>query len=133
MTIRNLRPACISLSGHANTSGLGSLAWLLLTCLFAAHQAVPQTGNSPVTSLGDPQDGASLQLAMKSATASDVVHITVGRSVVLTSTTPLRRVYVGNPAVLQTYTSGSTEIVLTAKAAGGRSRRSSPLRDLRRP
>ena len=36
----------------------------------------------------------------------------------LTSATPLRRIYVGNPAVLQTYTSGSSEIVLTAKTAG---------------
>jgi pilus assembly protein CpaC len=31
---------------------------------------------------------------------------------------PLRRVYVGNPAVLQTYTSGADEIVLTCKTAG---------------
>ena len=36
----------------------------------------------------------------------------------LTSAAPLRRIYVGNPAVLQTYTSGSSEIVLTAKTAG---------------
>ncbi len=36
----------------------------------------------------------------------------------LTSTRPLRRIYVGNPAVLQTYTSGLTEIVLTPKTAG---------------
>jgi pilus assembly protein CpaC len=38
--------------------------------------------------------------------------------VLLTSAAPLRRVYVGNPAVLQTYTSGSSEVVLTAKTAG---------------
>ncbi len=47
-----------------------------------------------------------------------MLHMTVGRSVVLTSASPLRRVYVGNPAVLQTFTSGSEEIVLTAKTAG---------------
>ncbi|HEV2644729.1 MAG TPA: pilus assembly protein N-terminal domain-containing protein [Acidobacteriaceae bacterium] len=52
------------------------------------------------------------------ATATDVLHITVGRSVILSAAAPLRRVYVGNPAVLQTYTSGLTQIVLTAKAAG---------------
>ena len=66
------------------------------------------------------QGGASSKppLAVNSATANDVVHITVGHSVVLTSASPLRRVYVGNPAVLQTFTSGSNEVVLTAKAAG---------------
>jgi pilus assembly protein CpaC len=56
--------------------------------------------------------------AIESASSSDAVHITVGHSVVLTSVTALRRVYVGNPAVLQTFTSGSYEVVLTAKAAG---------------
>jgi len=40
---------------------------------------------------------------------------------VLTSTQPLRRIYIGNPAVLQTYTSGLTEIVLTPKTAGASS------------
>jgi pilus assembly protein CpaC len=56
--------------------------------------------------------------AIHSATTSDVVHITVGRSVVLTSAATLRRVYVGNPTVLQTFTSGTNEVVLTAKTAG---------------
>jgi pilus assembly protein CpaC len=62
------------------------------------------------------QNAASPQLIP--VTAADGMHITVGRSVILTSVTPLRRVYVGNPAVLQTFTSGLTQIVLTAKKAG---------------
>jgi pilus assembly protein CpaC len=64
------------------------------------------------------QAAAAVAPAIKSASASDTLHITVGGSVVLTSAAPLRRVYVGNPAVLQTYTSGSNEVVLTAKTAG---------------
>jgi pilus assembly protein CpaC len=56
--------------------------------------------------------------AIKSASDADTLHLTVGRSLVLTSAAPLRRVYVGNPAVLQTYTSGADEVVLTAKTAG---------------
>jgi pilus assembly protein CpaC len=56
--------------------------------------------------------------AIHSANAIDSIHITVGRSVVLTSADPLRRVYVGNPAVLQTFTSGQKEVVMTAKAPG---------------
>jgi pilus assembly protein CpaC len=55
---------------------------------------------------------------IESATAADVVHITVGQSVMLTSAAALRRVYVGNPAVLQTYTAGTNQIVLTAKGPG---------------
>ena len=61
---------------------------------------------------------AALPLVVHSANASDVLHVMVGHSVVLTSATPLRRVYVGNPAVLQTFSSGTSEVVLTAKAAG---------------
>ena len=55
---------------------------------------------------------------MQSASSSDAIRLTVGHSLILTSATPLRRVYVGNPAVLQTFTSGSSEVVLTAKTTG---------------
>ena len=58
------------------------------------------------------------QIPAIQSTANHVVHITVGRSVILTSAIALRRVYVGNPAVLQTFTSGTNEVVLTAKTAG---------------
>jgi pilus assembly protein CpaC len=61
---------------------------------------------------------ASAPPAIYSASATDSIHITVGRSVVLSSTNPLRRVYVGNPAVLQTFTSGENQVVMTAKAPG---------------
>jgi len=57
-------------------------------------------------------------LNLHTAEASDTLHITVGRSVLLDSATSLRRVYVGNPTVLQTYTSGDQQMVLTAKEAG---------------
>ena len=56
--------------------------------------------------------------ALRTSAAGDVLHIPVGGSVVLTSADALRRIYVGNPAVLQTYTSGTDEVVLTAKSAG---------------
>jgi pilus assembly protein CpaC len=61
-----------------------------------------------------PASGPDIQ----SAAAGDVLHIAVGRSVVLTSAAPLRRLYVGNPAVIQSYTSGQQEVVLTAKTVG---------------
>ncbi len=55
---------------------------------------------------------------IQAAAAGDTLHVPVGRSVVLTSAEPLRRIYVGNPSVLQSYTSGQREVVLTAKAVG---------------
>jgi pilus assembly protein CpaC len=61
---------------------------------------------------------SSLSLGLEAAPAADIVQLTVGRSVLLTSAAPLRKVYVGNPTVLQTYTSGSAEVVLTARSAG---------------
>jgi len=61
---------------------------------------------------------AAAQTAAMPGAADEVLHVMVGRSTVLTSALPLRRIYVGNPAVLQTFTSGASEIVLTGKAPG---------------
>jgi len=97
------------------------LAWLLLlplTGCCALDRAAAQSDALPAKSVAASQAPAPAPLAIHSATAGDALHIMVGRSVVVTSAVPLRRVYVGNPAVLQTFTSGSTEIVLTAKVAG---------------
>ena len=46
------------------------------------------------------------------------LHIVVGRSVVIDTPVRLRRVYVANPAVLDSLTSSPNQIVLTAKLAG---------------
>jgi pilus assembly protein CpaC len=61
---------------------------------------------------------ASTPPAIHAASAVDSIHITVGRSVVLSSIEPLRRVYVGNPTVLQTFTSGENQVVMTARVPG---------------
>ena len=58
------------------------------------------------------------QLTLSASSEADVLHLTVGRSLLLNSSAPLRRVYVGNPTVLQTYTSGNDQVVLTAKEPG---------------
>lgn len=91
-----------------------SLVFLLLLILCGSQRAVSQGSVKPAPDL----EKAAPPLVVRSANASDVLHVIVGHSVVLTSATPLRRVYVGNPAVLQTFASGATEVVLTAKAAG---------------
>ncbi len=55
---------------------------------------------------------------MQSAAVRDTIHMLVGHSLMLATATPLRRIYVGTPALLHSYPSGPSEIVLTAKAAG---------------
>jgi pilus assembly protein CpaC len=100
---------------RANARGTASRVVLLLIGLGASQQAIAQR---TVQSVAGFEKAAPLPLVVHSANADDVLHIIVGRSVMLTSATQLRRVYVGNPAVLQAFSSSPAEVVLTAKAPG---------------
>jgi pilus assembly protein CpaC len=91
---------------------------LLPLCCGALEHAAAQIGAHAAQPFAQTQTASLVPPAINSSSLADQLHITVGRSVMLTSAAPLRRIYVGNPAVLQTYTSGSSEIVLTAKTAG---------------
>ncbi len=105
-------------AGRTKLGRAAAFAFLLLPCIGAFDGSAAQSLALPVKFSTQTQNAAIAPPAINSSTTSDQLHITVGRSVMLTSATPLRRIYVGNPAVLQTYTSGSSEIVLTAKTAG---------------
>ena len=93
-------------------------ACLLLACFCGVQCIAAQTGNPSGEPAASPLGAAAVPLALQSAAAGDVLHLVVGHSILLVSAAPLRRIYVGNPAVLQTYTSGAAEIVLTAKTPG---------------
>jgi pilus assembly protein CpaC len=93
-------------------------ACLLLACFCGVRCSAAQAGNPSGEPAASPLAAAAVPLALQSAAAGDVLHLVVGHSILLVSAAPLRRVYVGNPAVLQTYTSGVAEIVLTAKTPG---------------
>jgi pilus assembly protein CpaC len=102
MILRNAVPACALLLGSA--IGAGAQAYITNN----AHEAAPAT-----------QTDASLPApAVTMPSGADTLHIPVGRSVLLTSAAPLRRLYVGDPTVLGTFTSGASEIVLTARQPG---------------
>jgi pilus assembly protein CpaC len=62
------------------------------------------------------EEAAPLTLARGSAPTA--LHALVGTTLMLRSTSAIRRIYIGNPAVLQSYSSGPQEVALTAKAAG---------------
>ncbi len=57
-------------------------------------------------------------LMIETAGATDKLHLMVGQSMMMRGVSAMRRIYVGNPAVLQSFTAGPEEIVITAKTPG---------------
>ena len=93
------------------------VASLLLISLMRHTQAAgldDKQGEPEATAARPPSQDA----AAPHAVVEEVVHLGVGRSRVLTSPVPLRRIYIGNPSVIQSYTQGQREVVITAKTAG---------------
>jgi pilus assembly protein CpaC len=61
---------------------------------------------------------AQPHLLLESPGSESMLHMVVGRSMILRSLKPLKRVYVGNPAVMRSFTSTPFEIVVTAQTTG---------------
>ena len=81
----------------------------LTALLMAASALVAQQG---------PAQGPA---APESTAGSQVVHILVGHSVIIRTEARLKRILIGNPAVLTTETTSPTELVATATAPGSSS------------
>ncbi len=64
------------------------------------------------------QVGLPPTLDMQQSQPEDVIHIPVGHTAIMRSATPLMRVYVGDPTVLHSFTSGQHEVLITSKAVG---------------
>ena len=93
---------------------------LLMTC---STVAILFAGLSAASAQSTATQEASVvpvpaQMTISDSIATDTLHIIVGRSTVLRGVSPLKRIYIGNPAVLQSFTAGPSEIVLTAKTPG---------------
>jgi pilus assembly protein CpaC len=99
----------------------------MLSCISLAQTAPPAPGVAPpntlavsptrvtrVTMLPD----APIALTSTTKFASQSLHLLVGRSIFITTLSRLKRIYVSNPAVVDSFTSSPTQIVITAKAAG---------------
>lgn len=87
-----------------------TLAACLLFCAATAFAQAPQaideaTADTALIDLNQPQRSQSL-------------HLVTGRALVLKLRTPLKRVYIGEPSMLQSFMPTPEELVLTAKAAG---------------
>jgi pilus assembly protein CpaC len=64
------------------------------------------------------QGTAAADTNVQTHQSSDTVKLVVGRSIVMNTQVSLRRIYVGNPLVLISYTASPNEIVITGKAIG---------------
>lgn len=60
-------------------------------------------------------------LSLESVTNENTLHIAVGQTIVLASGPALKRVYIGDPQVIHSFTSGQHEILITSKATGSSS------------
>lgn len=54
----------------------------------------------------------------QSMAAGDSLHITAGRSIFISTKQRLRRVYIANPAILDSYMANPNQVVITAKVPG---------------
>lgn len=91
-----------------------------LSPLVMAQGAVPPSTQQPATA--EQQSAAPAQQAPADNFAGNqVLHILVGHSVVIRTDARLRRVLVGNPAVITTSTTAANELVVTAIASGSSS------------
>lgn len=65
-----------------------------------------------------PAAGGSLSRAVAVVAVGDPLHLVVGRSMFVNTKTRIRRVYVSNPKVLDSYTASPYQLVITAKGPG---------------
>lgn len=57
-------------------------------------------------------------MAAQDMPETEAVHVLVGRSIIINMQTRLRKIYISNPAVLESTTTTPTQVVITAKSAG---------------
>ncbi len=99
---------------------LSNLATLVVACMFTPVQqrAFAQVASSPGGGLFPVPVAGPGRMNIQDIGVGEVLHLIVGHSMVLHGLSPLRRIYVGDPAVLRSFTSSESEVVLTAKNSG---------------
>ena len=92
----------------------GSIAAFVLA-LAPAGAGFAQSATPQVASATPP----TITTAFSQSTASSqVLHVVVGRSIFLDTSERVKRVYIANPLVLDSYTANPHEVVITSKVAG---------------
>jgi pilus assembly protein CpaC len=85
--------------------------------LFLQPGLLAQGGESAAAASGPPPEEPAAA-PQQSPASTQVLHIVVGRSVIINLQSRLKRVLVSNPAVVDSLTTSPTQVVVTAKAAG---------------
>jgi pilus assembly protein CpaC len=95
------------------------LAFTLVLPLCVALPASSQDSAAPQTPATVPAP-ATVQAVPPAQTSAETenVHILVGRSIIVTMQARLRKVYVSNPAVVESTTTSPNQVVITAKGPG---------------
>jgi pilus assembly protein CpaC len=115
----------MTISVHPMSKGL----WIALVSAMLCGPMVAQTltgssnssGPSIATALDAPAsvtDDIPSALTSKADFASQPLHILVGRSIFVTALTRLKRVYVSEPTIIDSFTASPTQIVVTARLPG---------------
>ena len=105
---------------------LSTLGGVIIICLGFCPAAMAQSAVPPSTQQPASAQKRSAAPAQQGASADNfagnqVLHILVGHSVVIRTDARLKRVLVGNPAVITTSTTAANELVVTAIASGSSS------------
>lgn len=87
------------------------LALTLALPLCVALAAISQSNDAP-------QAPAPVPLPGQASTETESVHILTGRSIIVTMQARLRKVYVSNPAVVESTTTSPNQVVITARNPG---------------
>lgn len=67
---------------------------------------------------GDASPVGAVSSSIGSVSGSELLHVTVGRTLFLTTAARLKRVYISNPSILASFTASPNEVLVTAKDAG---------------
>jgi pilus assembly protein CpaC len=100
----------------------GAAMTLVTAILMAVMPAVAQDGRVPPMASASIIDAASAPGALASvsraASSSKILHVTVGHSIFIDTKTRLHRIFVADPAILNSVTLTPTEIIVTAMNPG---------------
>lgn len=95
-----------------------AIAVASLVLSIATLAADGQGQKAPVAAAAGSARARAARMAIQASGAQETLHVSVGQSTILHGVSQMQKIYVGNPAVLQTYTSGPDEIVVTGKIPG---------------
>jgi pilus assembly protein CpaC len=117
-----LRAAMVRVPGKLWKGAYRALAPLVLGGLLHAQTAATPPAAAAVPSLGDLHiaklPDSTTALTSSTISASQSLHLGVGQSIFITTMSRLKRVYVSDPLVVDSFTSSPRQIVVTGKTPG---------------